>query len=350
MEERRNILLRIALIMAIIVALFAFRLPPIDHSAGKAGGVYDGSGTELSPGTVHALPEVMTFTSEENAITVKATVKPDTIRNKSVDWIVDFENPAAAWAKGKTASDYVSVTPESDGAATAKVRCLKSFGERILIKVISRADPDVSAQCKVDYYGKADSVQLYFRLGNADEGNPQTFKFGGRATESGKLYNFENETSFIWSGEAPAAMYAPFADGDLLADVRYSGDYTKSDSFWYELTVSGTQEFINFAAKKSYTDIERKSVKIAADNSEIPLTDNMFSTFYTAAYSDEEMIQMIVAALEDWRSGISSIPFIKIELKCQGGFSALTFEAGLAFTDPTVFNLEIDPPIDRPES
>lgn len=169
MEERRNTLLRIALIMAIIAALFAFRLPPIDHSAGKAGGVYDGSGTELSPETVHALPEAMTFTSEENAITVKATVKPDTIRNKSVDWIVDFENPAATWAKGKTASDYVSVTPESDGAATAKVRCLKSFGERIVIKVISRADPDVSAQCKVDYYGKADSVQLYFRLGNADE-------------------------------------------------------------------------------------------------------------------------------------------------------------------------------------
>ena len=76
----------------------------------------------------------------------------------------------------------------------------------------------------------------------------------------------------------------------------------------------------------------------------------MFSTFYTAAYSDEEIIRMIVEALEDWRSGISSIPFIKIELKCQGGFSALTFEAGIAFTDPTVFNLEVDPPIDRPES
>ena len=61
MEERRNTLLRIALIMAIIAALFAFRLPPIDHSAGKAGGVYDGSGTELSPGTVHALPESAFF-------------------------------------------------------------------------------------------------------------------------------------------------------------------------------------------------------------------------------------------------------------------------------------------------
>lgn len=58
MEERRNILLRIALIMAIIVALFAFRLPPIDHSAGKAGGVYDGSGTELSPETFTPCPKL----------------------------------------------------------------------------------------------------------------------------------------------------------------------------------------------------------------------------------------------------------------------------------------------------
>lgn len=84
-------------------------------------------------------------------VTLTATVKPADAADKTVDWSVAFVNPSSAWAKGKTVTDYVTVTPTSDGALTAKVTCLKQFGEQIKITVTSRSNPAASAMCTADY-------------------------------------------------------------------------------------------------------------------------------------------------------------------------------------------------------
>ena len=55
----------------------------------------------------------------DTAYTLTATIMPDNATNKAVDWTVSFVNPASAWASGKSVSDYVTVTPTSDGAWTA---------------------------------------------------------------------------------------------------------------------------------------------------------------------------------------------------------------------------------------
>lgn len=86
--------------------------------------------------------------------TLTATITPDDATNRKVDWSVAFKSASSTWAKNKTVTDYVTVTPTSDGALTATVTCKKAFGEQIIITVKSREVSEVSATATVDYEKK----------------------------------------------------------------------------------------------------------------------------------------------------------------------------------------------------
>lgn len=86
--------------------------------------------------------------------TLTATITPADATNKKVDWSVAFKSASSTWAKGKTVTDYVTITPTSDGALTATVTCKKAFGEQIIITVKSREVSEVSATATVDYEKK----------------------------------------------------------------------------------------------------------------------------------------------------------------------------------------------------
>lgn len=131
--------------------------------------VTDGEGNEMVSGEVYAMPANMVFsatssepTNASEGIKLNATVYPETADNKSVDWEVAFVNPSSAWASGKNVSDYVKAVPESDGAAVATVECLKAFGERIKITVISRANPLAKAECVLDYARRILDTAIYY--------------------------------------------------------------------------------------------------------------------------------------------------------------------------------------------
>lgn len=130
--------------------------------------VTDGEGNKMVSGEVYAMPANMIFsatsaepTNASEGIKLNATVYPETADNKAVDWEVSFVNPSSAWASGKNVSDYVKAVPESDGAAVATVECLKAFGERIKITVISRANPLAKAECVLDYARRILDTAVY---------------------------------------------------------------------------------------------------------------------------------------------------------------------------------------------
>ncbi len=66
-------------------------------------------------------------------ITLTATLSNEFI-NGAFDWSVEWTNPAAEWANGKTAANYVSVTPTADGSASATLHFLAKFNEQIIVK------------------------------------------------------------------------------------------------------------------------------------------------------------------------------------------------------------------------
>ena len=120
--------------------------------------VMDDKGNAMMSGTTYAMPARMVFattaaevSNASEGITLTATIQPETAENKTVDWDVAFVNPSSSWASGKDVSDYVTVTPASDGALTANVNCLKAFGEQIKITVTSRANVNAKAECTLDY-------------------------------------------------------------------------------------------------------------------------------------------------------------------------------------------------------
>lgn len=55
----------------------------------------------------------------ESAYILTASVTPADAGNKAVDWAIGFKNANATWASGKTVTDYVTVTPTSEGSLTA---------------------------------------------------------------------------------------------------------------------------------------------------------------------------------------------------------------------------------------
>ena len=96
----------------------------------------------------------------ETAYTLTATITPAEVSDKAVDWSVGFVNPSSPWAVGKTASDYVTITPISDGSLTATAACTGAFAEQIEIRVTLRSNTAATANCLVDYVKKINKVTL----------------------------------------------------------------------------------------------------------------------------------------------------------------------------------------------
>lgn len=119
----------------------------------------DTSGEEIPYGETSAINLNMS-TSSEGSVTVTATITPSTALNKKVDWSLQWKNPESTWAVGKNVTDYVTVTPESDGSLTATISCIKEFSEQIIVTVVSRANEDASATCNVDYVKRLESTGL----------------------------------------------------------------------------------------------------------------------------------------------------------------------------------------------
>ena len=112
----------------------------------------------------------------ESAYTLTATVMPANSDNKLIDWSVAWVNTASDWATGKKVSDYVTVTPQSDGSLTATVQCKQAFGEKVSVKAKSRFNADAYATCEIDYVKRVSAASFavnkngsfMFELGNVN--------------------------------------------------------------------------------------------------------------------------------------------------------------------------------------
>lgn len=201
-------------------------------------------GEEVASNTPVAMPMAMTFRSARSldgasaaydSVTLKATVEPSNATDKRLDWSVSFVNPSDAWATGKTVTDYVTVTPSSDGADTATVQCLQDFGAKIKVTAASRAYPDKKADCTIDFAKRIEDVDFSFQpssggspvvVGASDETMTlPTWDCSLTLTPSITYSDFTVEDTFtedytIVDGEGAETMYAALADiGGVAATI-----------------------------------------------------------------------------------------------------------------------------------
>lgn len=171
----------------------------------------------------------------DDEITLTATVYPESVYNKKLDWSVEFVNASSSWATGKTAADYVSVTPTEDGGNVAIVECLAAFGEQIAVKVTSRDNPNSAATCTVDYVRKVDKTDF-------------TWVWGYHSTkDSSSTYSSTvNSTEAISLAYYSAGRY----ESQDLDKVTFSNTYkdggigTILPSYTHSVTLAYTDEFI----------------------------------------------------------------------------------------------------------
>ena len=130
----------------------------------------------------------------DTAYTLTATAEPNYSGEKEFDWSVIFQSDSSSWASGKTVTDYVTVTPTSDGANTATVECKQAFGEKIIVTCTSRDYAGLSATCTVDYAQRITGMDVTLegsRMGNkeipAGEEVPINFTYYG-GTSSYNVY------------------------------------------------------------------------------------------------------------------------------------------------------------------
>lgn len=96
----------------------------------------------------------------ESTYTLTATVYPEDAANKLLDWTVSFKNASSTWASGKKVTDYVTVTPSSDGALTAVVENKTAFAEQIIVKATSRDNSSAYATVTVEYLQRTTGYTL----------------------------------------------------------------------------------------------------------------------------------------------------------------------------------------------
>ena len=92
--------------------------------------------------------------------TLTATVLPSTATNKAVDWSVAWANPNGSFEKGKTVTDYITVTPSSNGSTTATVTCKKAFADAPIIITVTTRAGGFTAQTAVTYVGIPTGMQI----------------------------------------------------------------------------------------------------------------------------------------------------------------------------------------------
>ncbi len=121
-----------------------FNFPKAETEADKGVGAVIGEIEEDGVAVAYALiapedyEEYGVSEQAAKAYELTATVHPETAANKLVDWSAAWENASSEWASGKTVTDYVTITPTSDGAMTAVAEYLQPFGETVKITITSR--------------------------------------------------------------------------------------------------------------------------------------------------------------------------------------------------------------------
>lgn len=197
--------------------------------------VVDGDGNELDPDGVNPLPTSMTFSSalnlagEATSVTVTAIIRPVEALNRQVDWSVEWKNASSAWATGKTVTDYVTVTPKSDGAATATVACKQAFCEQIILTCSSRYAPDTKDTATIDYMKKVTGFVIEAEYVPLEGALEEDITLTLDSTQSVFEYQFPSHYQDT-SGVRYNDNYAPSAFPISNVDIVYSdGTITPTD-------------------------------------------------------------------------------------------------------------------------
>lgn len=153
--------------------------PPAEEEQTEQAAVTDGEGNAMDEDIVYPMPEKMSFsaaafaqplaqfnepsgatvTSERSVdVRIQAYVYPESAANKAVDFSVAWGN--APTHGSEQVSNYLTVTPDSDGSTMATVSCKKSFGDDTIVITVTTREGGYTATCTVSFTGIASGIEI----------------------------------------------------------------------------------------------------------------------------------------------------------------------------------------------
>ena len=117
---------------------------------------------------------------------ITATVTPSDALNAIVDWSIAWGETQGSWGSGAQGdiSDYLTITPTSDGALTADVECLAPFGTQAIITANIRGHEEISDTCTVDYVQKYEDATAQFNFTHTDPEKNFTWNLNGENVQT----------------------------------------------------------------------------------------------------------------------------------------------------------------------
>lgn len=139
---------------------------PSDGTEQEQSFVTNDEGEIINDGEIYAMPKAMTIRaaaqtlSSSNTVDVRieAYVYPLTAENKAVDYSVSWGK--ATEHGNEQVTNYLTVTPDSDGSTLATVSCKKAFGNDQIIITVTTRDGGYTATCTVSFLGTASSISV----------------------------------------------------------------------------------------------------------------------------------------------------------------------------------------------
>lgn len=335
----------------------------------------DENGNEMESGKVHDLPKGLAFRSatslangEYDAVIVKATVKPDNATYKEVDWAIAWDQEEidkqediwnSWWQGDEQITDYVTVTPTTDGSTTATVKCLKPFGVPAIITVTSRNNPNAKATCRVDFVKRIVSAEFAFSDVN-DDGN-NLFSIYGDFAESGTNNIEAEETGLPANDDMPAYIHLNPQGLEWQEDNEEGGQDTIQDykhivytpytiddfTAGPVITVRPTQELISYFADECgmtdfndfFNQVESGSITLPVIESgtQIPLKMESVLFMFTQDFLDifGGTSDDLCEYLRDYSGG--SMPYMEILVTVEGTHNTYTQSLTLIYDSSSHF-------------
>ena len=244
--------------------------PPAEEEQTEQAAVMDGQGNAMDEDIVYPLPEKMSFsaasfveplaqfgeptgtvTTEQSVdVRIQAYVTPEDAANKEVDFSVAWGNAPTHGSEPVT--NYLTVTPDSDGSTMATVSCKKAFGDDTIIITVTTREGGYTATCTVTFTGIASGIEI-----TSSTAAKKSTSERGEYYELGtsKTYTFDIGLTNAFDDAASDLTVTEIGgEGNMYFGSRYSNDggyynyqdvYQKSigelaDKFITSATISGT--------------------------------------------------------------------------------------------------------------
>ena len=333
------------------------KTPPAEEEQTEQAAVTDGEGNAMDADMVYPMPAKMSFnaqtfaqfgepgsaavTSEKSVeVRIEAYVIPENANNREVDFSVAWGEGAQRSAEPVT--DYVTVTPESDGSRIATVSCKKAFGDDTIVITVTTRDGGFTANCTVTFEGTPNSLKFVYddrEYSSTEEITVQAnaeysvkLQLVGEFGEAGEKFGDFEVVSVTMQGKFNAKRRG-INNGATLYEDTIVIDLEDPYYYAYDITSGGNGSKVTFTASQFMEcSIEGDTLKINALRSETsfsypsmpPRTGTRVtyeSPYYDPRGGGEPSDCRMCVLVKDKVSGVEGLIYIDIEGTAVSGVS-----------------------------